>query len=93
MSNPKGARVTKEELTELFKKALWEVDRKKVANLEFESRFDELGLDSVLMFEVVGYLEQNLGILLPDEALTEISSIKELFELINNLPPQAPRIR
>lgn len=92
MSQPTSARVSQEELTELFKKALWEVDRKKIDKLDFNSRFAELGMDSVLMFEVVGYLEQRLGILLPDEQLTEINSIKDLYELINNLPPQQKRL-
>lgn len=81
-------RFTKEELEALFKQALWETDRKKFDKLDFNSRFTDLGLDSVLMFEVVGYMEERLGILFPDEKLAELNSLQELYDLANSLPPQ-----
>jgi len=66
----------------LFRQALWEVDQKKVENLEMETTISDLGLDSVAMLEVIGYLEQELDLHFPDEKLATLQTIKDLSDLI-----------
>ena len=66
----------------LFRQALWEVDQKKVEHLEMETTISDLGLDSVAMLEVIGYLEQELDLHFPDEKLATLQTIKDLSDLI-----------
>ena len=51
----------------LFEKAAWEVARKKYDSLHVEQKISELGIDSVAMLEVIGFVEEELDIHLPDE--------------------------
>lgn len=85
--NNTSIQVSEEQLLTLFRQALWDIDRKKVDKLELDSRFAQLGLDSIVIFEVVSYLEERLGVLLPDERLQTLGSLRELHELLNSLPP------
>ncbi|MFM7201315.1 MAG: acyl carrier protein [Myxococcota bacterium] len=85
--NNNSIQVSEEQLLTLFRQALWDIDRKKVDKLELDTRFSQLGLDSIVIFEVVSYLEERLGVLLPDDRLQTLVCLRELHELLNSLPP------
>lgn len=77
---------SQEEILTLFEKALWDIDRKKLPKVDFTTRFSDLGLDSVQMFEVIGNLEEKLSVLFPDDKLSEINTLHDLHVLLNTLP-------
>jgi len=73
------------QIISLFRKAAWEVDQKKLDNLTLTDKISDLGLDSVAMLEVIGYLEEELGIHLPDEKLARVQTLQDLAETIGGL--------
>ncbi len=77
MSEPTTA-----EVLALFKRALFEVDRKEIAALEPSTAISALGIDSVAMLEVIGVIEEELGIHLGDEQLAEVQTVGDLARVI-----------
>lgn len=71
-----------QEIIELFKKAAWEVDRKEFETLDLDAKISELGIDSVAMLEVIGYLEEELDVHLPDEKIARVQNLRDLTTLI-----------
>jgi acyl carrier protein len=64
---------------------------KKVGTITREHKFAELGIDSLGMMEVIGYFEDELGIMLPDEKLAGLQTVGDvervvLLELKNKAP-------
>jgi act minimal PKS acyl carrier protein len=45
--------------------------------------FDELGYDSLALLETAAHIEQELGVALPDEEITELKTPRALLELVN----------
>lgn len=74
---------------ELFKRAAWEVDQKKLEDISMDAKISTLGIDSVAMLEVIGYFEEELDIHLPDEKLARVDTIRDLADLIKQLRPAA----
>lgn len=72
------------EVLELFKKAAWEVDNKKIETLEMDQKISSLGIDSVAMLEVIGYFEEELQVHLPDEKLARVQTLRDLANLIQS---------
>jgi len=66
----------------LFKTAVWEIDQKKLEDLKVEDKISALGIDSVAMLEVIGYLEDELDIHLPDEKLANVETVGDLTAVI-----------
>ncbi|MBQ2697536.1 MAG: acyl carrier protein [Clostridia bacterium] len=50
-------------------------------SLHDDSRFDELGADSIDIVELVMALEADLGVQLPDDQLERVSTLGELARL------------
>ena len=48
-----------------------------------ESLYDDLGLDSLAVVEIVMLCENEFGIVVDDEAITKLRTIKDLVEIIN----------
>ena len=78
MANPDNA----EEVIALFKQAIWDVDQKKFDDLKLDDKISSLGIDSVAMLEVIGYLEDELNIHLPDEKLANVQTLGDLAGVI-----------
>lgn len=72
-------------IMELFKKAAWEFDQRDLDDLERSTRISDLGIDSVSMVEIVGYLEEDLDFYLPDEKLMDIETIGDLTDIVLEL--------
>lgn len=77
------------EVIELFKKAAWEIDQKKLGDLKPEDKIRALGIDSVAMLEVIGFFEEELNIHLPDDKLSRVETIGDLATLIAQARPAA----
>ena len=73
---------TNDEILALFKRALFEVDRKEIHDLTSSSAISSLGIDSVAMLEVIGFLEEELGVHLSDEQLAAVTTVGDLVRVI-----------
>jgi len=69
----------------LFKKAAFEVDNKKFDNLSLGTSISDLGLDSVAMLELIGYIEEELNVHFPDEDLARLQTLQDLSDLIGKV--------
>lgn len=71
-----------EEIIQLFKAAVYEVDQKKLGEVTLETEIAKLGLDSVATMEVIGALEEKLVVRFPDEELATLKSVGDLTALV-----------
>jgi act minimal PKS acyl carrier protein len=46
--------------------------------------FDDLGYDSLALMETAAHIEQEYGIVIPDEQITELKTPRALLDLVNN---------
>jgi acyl carrier protein len=66
----------------LYQEAAMEVAGRKLDGLSMDSKLSELQLDSVLVLEMTGYVEQKLGIRFDDEDLSRLTTLRDLSDLI-----------
>ena len=76
-----------ESLTELFRQAAWEVAGKKWDVLAGDTRIRDLGIDSVALLEIIGCLEEELSVEVPDEAIARVDPLRDLAQTIDKLLP------
>ena len=69
-------------IIELFAKAIWEVDQKKFDDLGMDKQIASLGIDSVAMLEVIGFLEEELELHLPEEKLQKVLTLGDLADVV-----------
>jgi acyl carrier protein len=70
------------ELLELFQRTATEIVEKEFPNIAESTVISELGIDSLGMLEIVGAMERELKIQIPDESLAGIQTLKDLIELV-----------
>ena len=70
------------ELLELFQRTATEIVEKEFSNIAESTVISELGIDSLGMLEIVGAMERELKIQIPDESLAGIQTLKDLIELV-----------
>jgi acyl carrier protein len=78
-------RHTDEEIIQLFKAAVYEVDQKKLGEVTTTTQLAQLGLDSVATMEVIGALEEKLSVRFPDEELATLKSVGDLTALVHRV--------
>ena len=59
----------------------WNKDEKP---LDMTLKMKDLSIDSVSTMEMVGFIEDELGVTFPDEDLAQVSRLEDLAELIRN---------
>ena len=72
----------KRDLLEMFKTVAARVDKREFPNVTAESVITELGVDSLSMMQIVGEMETELGIMIPDEDLVELVTVGDLCKKI-----------
>jgi acyl carrier protein len=75
------------DVVEMFKQAAFEVDNRRLPNLNADTVIASLGMDSVAVMELVSYFEEKLGIRIPDEELSKIRTVRDLRDTIARLLP------
>lgn len=70
------------ELLGIFQKTATEIVEREFANISEKTAISELGIDSLGMLEIVGSMERELKIQLPDEALAGIQTVEDLINLV-----------
>jgi len=72
----------KKDLLTMFKVVAARVDKRAFDNVTKESVITELGIDSLSMMQIVGEMETELGIMIPDEDLVELITVGDLVTKI-----------
>lgn len=70
------------ELLTMFQKTATEVVEREFKNISEKTVISELGIDSLGMLEIVGSMERQLKVQLPDEALAGIQTVADLINLV-----------
>jgi acyl carrier protein len=70
------------ELLQIFQKTASEITERSFPSISEATVISELGIDSLGMLEIVGSMERELKVQLPDEALAGIQTVKDLLELV-----------
>jgi acyl carrier protein len=65
--------------------AIAHVSKKPVSDVKLESTFDELGIDSLNGFHLLCELEEELGIVIPDDEARGLNSVGDMVERIRPL--------
>jgi acyl carrier protein len=71
-----------QDLIALFKQVAKEVDKRDFPELTGDSVISDLGIDSLSMMQIVGEMELKLDIIIPDEDLVELVTVKDLLEVV-----------
>ena len=66
------------DLLDLFKTIAARVDRREFPHVTPESVITDLGIDSLSMMQIVGEMETELGVMIPDEDLVELVTVGDL---------------
>lgn len=76
--------ITDERLLALVEEALRSLgdDRIRIDRLSMEATLAGLGVDSMNAIELAAYLEDKLGIRMPDDQLAQVSSVSGLARII-----------
>jgi len=69
-------------LLAMFKTVAARVDRRELTDVTPDSVITELGIDSLSMMQIVGEMETELGIMIPDEDLVELVTVGDLCKKI-----------
>ena len=72
------------ELLQVFARTATEVAEKEFANVLETTSISELGIDSLGMLEIIGSLERELKIQIPDESLAGIQTVKDLLNAVES---------
>ncbi len=70
------------ELLTLFRNTATEVAERDFGHVTEAAKIAELGIDSLGMLEIIGSLERELKIQIPDEALAGILTVKDLLDAV-----------
>lgn len=69
-------------LLEMFKTVAARVDKREFPNVTPTSVITELGIDSLSMMQIVGEMETELGVMIPDEDLVELITVGDLCKKV-----------
>jgi acyl carrier protein len=75
---------TRSELLEVFQRTATEVAEKDFQAVQESMAIAELGIDSLGMLEIIGSLERELKIQIPDESLAGLETVKDLLEAVES---------
>ena len=74
--------MTRTELIGLFEKTATEIAERNITGLLESTEISSLGIDSLGILELVGEMEKQLGIQLPDDQLVGLTTIRDLLDLV-----------
>ena len=70
------------ELFQMFQRMATEIAEKEFTGVSEDSKIQELGLDSLSTLELVGAMERELSVQIPDEQLVGIQTVGQLLNLV-----------
>lgn len=81
--------MTRAELLQIFRSTASEIAEKDMSKVEEAGVIAELGIDSLELLEVIGSLERDLEIRVPDDQLVGIQTVGQLLNLVSAKLPKA----
>jgi acyl carrier protein len=79
--------MTRPELLQIFRSSASEIAEKDLSKVDESGVISELGIDSLELLEVIGGLERDLDIRIPDDQLVGIQTVGQLLNLVANKLP------
>lgn len=79
----------KTDLLSIFKTVAARVDKREFDHVNSDSVITDLGIDSLSMMQIVGEMETELGVMIPDEDLVEIITVGDLCKKVETRLPAA----
>lgn len=79
----------KPQLIDLFRDLASEIAEKDLSFVQEDNAIAELGIDSLAMLELVGTLERQLSVRVPDEKLVGLVTVRQLLDLVEGGLTQA----
>jgi len=76
------------QLLEMFRKMATEIAEKDFSHVTEDSVIADLGIDSLGMLELVGSMERELSVQIPDDELVGIQTVDQLLDLVQKRVPQ-----
>lgn len=70
------------DLLQLFRQMAAEIAEKSFDHVDADSVIAELGMDSLAMLELVGSLERELQVRIPDEDLAGVVTVRQLLAAV-----------
>jgi acyl carrier protein len=67
----------------LYQEAAQEVAGRKIDGLTLDTKLSDLQLDSVLVLEMTGYVEQKLNVRFDDDELSRLTTLRDLGALVD----------
>jgi acyl carrier protein len=74
--------MTRAELIGLFEKTATEIAEREIKGLTELTTISSLGIDSLGILELVGEMEKQLGVQLPDDQLVGLTTLRDLIDLV-----------
>jgi acyl carrier protein len=71
-----------EELLALLSRAAFEVAGRRLDGFDMDTSLARSGIDSVGVLEMIGYLEDELGLRFPDDEIARLSTVRDVSKLI-----------
>lgn len=71
-----------EDLPALLARAALDVAGRRLDGLSLDSRLSDFGVDSVGVLEMVGYVEDALGLRFPDDEIARLSTVRDVAALV-----------
>ena len=81
--------MTRAELLQIFRSTASEIAEKDMSKVDEGGAIAELGIDSLELLEVIGSLERDLEIRVPDDQLVGIQTVGQLLNLVSAKLPKA----
>lgn len=81
---------SREDLLQMFQRTATEVVEKEFSHVQEATVISELGIDSLGMLEIVGSMERQLKIQIPDDQLAGINTVRDLLEVVAKRQAMAP---
>jgi acyl carrier protein len=72
----------KPQLLALFRDLASEIAEKDFSFVQEDNAIAELGIDSLAMLELVGTLERQLSVRVPDEKLVGLITVRQLLDVV-----------
>ncbi|MGA7119449.1 MAG: acyl carrier protein [Polyangiaceae bacterium] len=82
MREMENQRPTREALLAMFRETATEVVERDFHHVIESMRIDELVIDSLGMLEIIGSLERQLRIQVPDDSLAGLQTIRDLLDVV-----------
>lgn len=80
--------IAREELLQRFKVIASKVAEREVALSSADTAIADLGLDSLNLLEIIGEMEKEFRIRIPDDQLVGITTVAQLVDLVYRRLPQ-----